>query len=119
MATLMQCLRDITDLTYQRYRVMTAPFYLTGSTEMISENLKELSTQERWERGEMHGDGPTEQAYGLDVEEQMAIRDLQHAHDMFRFTNGPIRQTFRVQVSDLIQQIRALRFERAQLGGMQ
>lgn len=106
----MQFMQDFRDSTFQRLS------YLVGSTEQVSDNIEELTAQERWERDE---DVENDLAFILQAEEQLAIRDLTSAHNMFRFTAGPAKERFRVECSDHIRKIRALRFERAQLGGTQ
>lgn len=112
MATLMQCLRDITDLTYQGYQCMTNPWYLTGSTEQVSDHLDALTAQERWDRDAHVVD---DRAFILQAEEQMAMADLRHAHQMFRFTAGTVKRMFHLKALDAIRIIRGLRWERAEL----
>lgn len=118
MASLMQCLYDITTLSHQSFQRTAQPSHLIGSTEQVSDNLNALATQERWDRDNTQCaeyDWRAEQSMAIRVEEQLAMAELKHAHQMFRFTAGTVKRMFHLQALEAIRMIRALRWEQASL----
>lgn len=108
----MQMIQDIRASTFDRLS------FLIGSSEHVSDNLEELAALDRWERDESR---ERQQVFTLSVEIAIATEELRRSREWMWDARGLDRtyEAARQTTLRAIQALRGLRWEWAQMGGMQ